>query len=448
MTETIDQLIQARFEAVANPINDCDWDDVLARARNGDSLASRRAVGRKPRWRQAPTRVALVAAAVALAALVTAVAFGLPQTFINFFSSPPAPAHVKNWFGAENVEAPRGMNPRAIPGQARKITSATFDVNHINAGHPTLHTLYVAPRKGGGFCYLWTNADGGCLTAKPPSKTRAMRAMGPLGISWFSSGYSAGYPLFVDGWVRSGAAKTVEARFADGTTATIPVTWVSAPVNAGFLIYPVPPAHQTRATALSSVVALDANGNVIGKQSFPLTKPLDQDVRQTLPDGTKVSLERRAQAARARKVISFRTTTGSRAYVWVMPRTGGGDCYFFNRGFGCLEPRFAAQTPTLNGGLLGSGKPPLLFFLQAKPEVATIELRYQNGESERLTPTDGFVLTEITPAHYKLGTRLVAAVALNRGGKAIYTQRYQPKSVGVYPCQTPTNLGHGVKACP
>lgn len=56
-------------------------------------------------------------------------------------------------------------------------------------------------------------------------------------------------------------------------------------------------------------------------------------------------------------------------------------------------------------------------------------------------------LTEITPAHYKRGTRLAAAVALNRNGKAIYTQHEQPNSVGVYPCQTPTNLGHGVKAC-
>ena len=448
MTETIDQLIQARFDRVANPFDDRDWTDVLARARNnGDPVASRHAVGRKPRLRQVPTRVALVAAAVAVAAVVTAVAFGLPRTFINFFSSPPAPAHVKNWFGAENVEAPPGMNPGAIPGQARKITSATFDVNHIHADHPTVHTLYVAPRKGGGFCYLWTNADGGCLTAKAPSRTKAMRAMGPLGINWFGNSYAAGYPLFVDGWVRNGTTKTVEARFADGTTVTIPVTWVSAPVNAGFLIYPVPPAHRTRAAALTSVVALDANGKVIGKQSFPLTKPLDQDVMQTLPDGTKVSLPRRADAAHARKVISFRTTAGSEAYVWVMPRTGGGVCYLFNRGQGCLEPRFAAQTPTLNGDLSGSTNPPLLFFVQAKPRVATVELRYQNGERQRLTPTDGFTLTEITPDHYKRGTRLVAAVALDRSGKAIYTQRYQPNSVGVYPCQTPTNLGHGVKAC-
>ena len=447
MTETIDQLIQARFDAVANPINDSDWDDVLARSRNGESLAARPSIGRAHRRRRVPTRVARVAAAIALAAVATAAAFGLPQTLIDFFSSPPAPANVKNWFGGENVEAPHGMNPRAIPGQARKIITATFDVNHINADHPTVHTLYVAPRRGGGFCYLWTNADGGCLPAKAPSNTKAMRAMGPLGISWFSGSSGAHYPLFIDGWVRSGATKTVEARFADGTSATIPVTWVSAPVSAGFLIYPVPADRQTRANALASVVALDANGNVIGKQAFPLTKPLDQAVPRTLPDGTRASLSRRAQAARSRKVISFRATDGSHVYLWVMPRTGGGDCYLFNQGGGCEIPRFVKQEPVFNGGLSGAATR-ILLFGHVKPEVATVELRYQSGESERLTPVEDFVLHEITPGHYKRGTRLVAAVALNASGNAIYTERFDPQEPGFYPCKQRINRGYGVKTCP
>lgn len=447
MTETIDQLIQRRFDAVANQIDDGDWNDVLARAQHAEPTLHGAPIRRTAYPRRMPRRIAFVTAAVAVAATATAVAFGWPRTLIDFFASPPAPAHVKNWFGALSVGAPKGMNPEAIPGQARKITTATFDVNHLHGNHPTVHTLYVAPRKGGGFCYLWSNADGGCMPAKAPTKTSAMRAMGPLGISWFSTG-GAGYPLFIDGWVRSGATKTVEARFADGTTTTIPVTWVSAPVNAGFLIYPVPAVHKTAANALSSVVALDANGKVIGTQGFRLTQPLDQDITQTLPDGTQVSLERRAQASQARKVISFRTTSGSEAYVWVMPRVGGGDCYLFNRGFGCRDPRFASSTPALNGGLGGSTNPPLLLFLEAKPKVAAIELRYQNGENERLTPVDGFMLTEIKPTHYFLGTRLATVVALDRNGKAVYTQRYQPKDSGIYPCQKPVNQGYGVKACP
>jgi hypothetical protein len=407
-----------------------DWADVERRSRRLEGV------------RRIPKRAAVATGVAAVAATVTAVAFGLPQTIIDFFASPTAPAHVKNWFGAENVAAPPGMNPRAIPGQARKIATAAFDVNHLHGDQPTAHTLYVAPRKGGGFCYVWTKAGGGCLPAKPSAESAAM---GPLDVSWFAAG--DGQPVLVDGWVRTGATKTVKARFADGTTAPVPVTWVSRPIDAGFFVYPVPLAHRTRADALASVVALDASGKVLGRQSFPLTKPLDEDVVQTLPDGTKESLPRRAQAARARKVVSFRATDGSMVYLWVMPRTGGGVCFVFDQGEGCEIPHLAKLKPVFNAGLSG-GSSRILLFGQAKPEVATVELRYENGESQQLTPSDGFVLTEITPAHYRRGTRLVSALALDASGKAIYTVRFQPQSTGLYPCKKPVAMGYGVKTCP
>jgi hypothetical protein len=438
MTETIDHLIQARFDAVANSINDSDWDDVLARSRNGESLVSLRSTGHTRRRRQVPTRVALVTAVIALLAVATAVAFGWPQTIIHFFSSPAAPAKVKNFFGAQNVSAPTGMSPQAIPSQTRKIATASFDANHFRPTHPTIHTLYVAPTKAGGFCWLWTNASGGCLPAHG-----VPRQKGPLSLTWFGNDY----PLIALGWVRTGAAKAVEARFADGTTEAIPITWISAPINAGFLTYTVPPGHRNRSDALKSVVALDGDGHVVGRQDFHLTKPLDQDVIQTLPDGTKISLPRSAQAARARKVISFRATDGSKVYLWAMPNTRGGDCYLFNQGQGCEIPRFVKQEPVFNGGLSGAATR-ILLFGHAKPQVATVELRYQNGERERLMPIEGFVLHEITPAHYKRGTRLVAAIALNASGKAIYTERFDPRGTGLYPCKKPINRGYGVKTCP
>jgi hypothetical protein len=438
MIETVDLLIQARFDAVANPVDDRDWNDVLTR------LGKARPIVCEPRpsrtyLRRMPRRVALAAVAAALTAATTAAAFGWPSTFIDFLTSPSAPANMKNWFGAESVSAPRGMSPAAIPGQARKITTERFDVNHPHVGHPAVHTLYVAPARGGGFCYLWTNSGAGCLPPKGGPK-----AMGPLGLDWFSGDYA----VLVQGWVRTGATRTVEARFADGTTATIPVTWVSAPVDAGFLIYPVPRKHQTRADALRSIVALDASGRVIGKQSFPVTKKSDEDVLQTLADGTKFMLPRSDNAARARKIISFRSTNRHRIYLWVMPHRGGGICFLYNRGSGCVLPRFDARLPILNGGISGSTEPPILLFDQAKPQVAAVVLRYQNGESERLTPVEGFVLHEINPAHYTRGTRLVAAVALDHSGHRIYTQRFRPQEWGVYPCNELVNRGYGVKMCP
>lgn len=77
-----------------------------------------------------------------------------------------------------------------------------------------------------------------------------------------------------------------------------------------------------------------------------------------------------------------------------------------------------------------------------------IELRYQNGDTERLTPVEGFVLHEVTPTHYRPGTRLVAAVGLDQSGKEIFTQSFQPQQAGVYPCDNPIDRGYGVKTCP
>jgi hypothetical protein len=445
MTETADLLIQARFDQVANSVDERDWNDVLARLGNAGPIALDFASGRDPRLLRVPRRVAIAVALAAMTAAVTAAAFGWPNTVIDFLTSPPAPKTVKNFMGGFNVGAPPGMNPEAIPGQTRKIMTARFDESGNHPGHPRVHTLYVAPRKGGGFCELWTNADGGCAPAKSPRTTAESRAAGPLGVTW--SGANSGYPLVVDGFVRAGGTKTVEARFADRTKVRLPITWVSAPINAGFFVFSVPAAHRNRSAGLRSIVALDANGTVIGWQSFPLTKPIDEDVPQTLPDGTKVSLPRSAVAAKARKIISFRATDGSKVYLWVMRHIGGGDCFVASQTSGCRIPRYDKGAPAFGGGLLG-GSSRILFFGQTKPQVAFVELRYQNGESERLRPVDGFVLHEITPAHYKRGTRLVQAVAFDRSGKTILTQRFRPQEPAVYPCKKPVNRGYGMKMCP
>jgi len=196
-----------------------------------------------------------------------------------------------------------------------------------------------------------------------------------------------------------------------------------------------------------------------------------QSVVRTLPDGTKAAFPRGAEVAKARRIISFRTTDPfvapsqnarhSRVYLWLVPLTGGGHCFVTNGAEGmlvppgvCLIPRVVEKYSSPNeslpnqalsesnsvfeGGLSVGGTRMLLFAL-AKPAVARVELLYQNGERERLKPIDGVVLHELKPAHWKPGTRLVAAVAHNRSGKAISTEQFQAQSPGVYPCKEPTN---------
>jgi hypothetical protein len=69
MTETIDRLIQARFDAAANPLDDADWTDVLARARGATHF---HAFTHLRTWRRRTTvavGVAVLAAAGAASAL-------------------------------------------------------------------------------------------------------------------------------------------------------------------------------------------------------------------------------------------------------------------------------------------------------------------------------------------------------------------------------------------
>jgi len=400
---------------------------------------------RRSFWRRVSARVALVAAVVALAAVVTAVAFGWSQRVVDFFSSAPAPARVVHAFATFEGGEPSGVAvPQVEAGEARKIVTVRFNGR--------LNTLYVAPMKGGGFCYAWSGrGSGGCVAAW----VRPGHGAGPLGVDWSVRGV-------VTGWVRLGATRTLEARFADGTTATIPVIWVSAPINAGFVAYPVPRSHRDRAHALTSVVALDADGRVIGRVSAPPASPSKPPpwAPHRLPDGTRALFPPDAEVAKARKIISFRPADGSKLYLWLVPLTRGGHCFVSNGAHGlgqppsiCALPRFLSpseqtlsspgpSTPDsssvfLGGFALGN---PVVFFGVAKPAVATVELRYQNGDRERLTPIDGFVLHELGPAHWKRGTRLVAAVALNRNGETISTERFlNPQQPGIYPCNKPIN---------
>jgi hypothetical protein len=247
----------------------------------------------------------------------------------------------------------------------------------------------------------------------------------------------------VFGHVNAKPGSTLRLEFSDGSSTDIALTWVGPPISAGF--FEQAGVAGERMTAL---LLRGPSGAVIAKET-ELFKGLD-DVTpcpEALPDGTQVSLPQGAEAAKARKLISFRATDGSPVYLWVMPRTGGGDCFVFNQGGGCRIPGSERHEPAFGGGLAG-GASRILFFGQAKPEITTVELRFQNGERERLQPIDGFVLREITPVHYKRGTRLIAALALDRSGKVILTQRFQPQQAGVYPCKKPVNKGHGAHICP
>ena len=105
MTDTVDLMIQARFDAVANSTDDRDWNDVLARAGlDADSIHDRRSMRRITFLRRVPIRVVLVAAVVVLAAVLTQSRWlaadssstsstlrRLPQLSYNYFAATTTP---------------------------------------------------------------------------------------------------------------------------------------------------------------------------------------------------------------------------------------------------------------------------------------------------------------------------------------------------------------------
>jgi hypothetical protein len=440
-----ERLIEARFDALANTTNDSDWNDVLRSLglELPDPGAAASRMPRVRRFRAGHLRYGMGAAVVLAAVVGTAVAFGWPQGLINFVTAPSAPKRVQSSFGRQNVNAPLGMSPQAIPSQTRRIMSARFDATGIHKGPGGWHVLYVAPTRDGGFCFQWTGFLGSCFNPTPRPRNPRARAAGPLGISWMGDTY----PKVIAGYVRAGKTTTLEARFGNGGHSVIPVTWVSAPIKAGFFIFVAPAAHQSSASGVTSLDSRDRNGKLTGRAMFPMPSPLNQMVPGHLPDGTRVDVSVRAELSSARKLISFRATNGSEVWLWVMSARGRGTCYVTNQGDGCSSPATLARGPAFAGGL-SIGARRVLFFAQAKPEVATIELLYQGGTHERLTPIDGYVLHEITPHHYQPGKRLKAAIAFNSAGHVVYRQVFQPQMHAVYPCSKPVARGYGVKSCP
>ena len=91
---------------------------------------------------------------------------------------------------------------------------------------------------------------------------------------------------------------------------------------------------------------------------------------------------------------------------------------------------------------------PMLLFGRVTPAVATVELRYEDGSSERIRPVDGFVLAEVRPAHYPRGHRLALVVASDQDGQELQRETLDTTSTGTYPCEKPVDIGKGVMSCP
>jgi hypothetical protein len=326
-----DPLLDALDGLVPAPSATGDWDDVLARS------SLRRTHGR---------RLLVVGVAAALVVVVAAPALAyllgwIGRRDVAFSHAKPAPNIVKKRFYDLGLGAPPRFAFHVQAGRAREV--GTFTIH----GHP--RKLWVAPTRGGGFCFFLEQSFGGCQRAQD-------RRRFPLSVSWMGATPRTDAPGSVGGTISSARAARLELVYEDGSRVDIPFVFVSKPIGAGFFSYDVKRAHWTRGHRARALLALDARGHELARQAFPYVRrrrvvhvplPLRPRTPRTLPT-TTVPPTPPLQRASARGVSVVAGANGSAIF-----RTGDIDlelrpllarsvdfvCFRIVRVFGILEDR-------------------------------------------------------------------------------------------------------------
>jgi hypothetical protein len=404
MIEQTDILAE-RFSAVEHPAENPNWLEVRRRAGSP----------RRRGWLLVP-----LAAAIAVVAIGSAL--GLRQ-IVDFLSAEPAPERVVVQFGQVSVRSGIDIGPGIDASEARKITEATFRGKR--------HALFVAPTEDGGFCWMWEKLNGSC------GRTAVMHATSqPLSAGWLDS--TSGGPARVTGHVLDPAVARLEVRYEDGRRDQVRVVWVSPPIDAGFFLFETPPEHLRVGHRAKALVALDDDDKEVARQPFRFADPR----WDSGPDG----LPKLADRTRKRTLFDFRDHDGRRWTLVTAPAPGERLCWAYNGGGGCISPKF----PPIVGGMGVQPGESVNVCCAVGPDVATVELRYEDGARTPLKPVDGFLLYVIPPAHYAVGHRLESLAWLDAAGRETASRSFDTKRPGIYPCEEAAKkeLGYGVRICP
>jgi hypothetical protein len=404
MTDGSDQLLAARFAAISSPLDDSDWLDVRRRA----------GLRRGREWLALP-----VAAAVAV--IVVGSALALYRDTIDFWSAPPAPERIIVDFEEMRARADVGLGfgPNVIPGEARRV--AFFELEGEQ------RPLFVVPTEDGGFCSR-LHFHGSCGRILP---TQPAFASGGLQSEHGRLDWISGH--FLDADIRR-----IEVEYADGATVPVPFVWITAPIDAGFFAFDVPPDRETRDRGAAFVRAFDEDGDEIARSELPYDDPR----WQTEPDG----LPRIADRSQKRTLFDLRDHKGNPWTLVVAPAPEEKLCWAYNFGSGCFSPRFPRTNDQL--GLKGGGV--ISVCCAVGDGVATVMLNFQDGTRMELEPIDGFLLGLVPSEHYAPGRRLERIVMLDADGREVASRAIDPTRRAVYPCakEDELDLGHGITTCP
>jgi hypothetical protein len=405
MTEASDRLLAERFAALASPLDDSDWLDVRRRARARRSRA----------WLAMP--LAAVVAAIAVGS-----ALALYRDSIDFWSAPPAPERIVVEYEELRARGKAGLlgfGANVMPGEARRVAFFELDGEE--------RPLFVVPTEDGGFCSR-LHFIGTCTRTGPREPTLGAGGLQSKhgGLDWISG-------RFLDERIRR-----LELRYLDGTAVPIPFVWVTEPIDAGFYAHDVPDEHEHPDRRPAVIVAFDEDGAELARSELPFDDPR----WQTLPDG----LPKVADRTQKRTLFDLRDHKGNPWTLVVAPAPEGKLCYAYNFGSGCFSPRF----PRSNDQLTLKGGGVVSVCCAVGDDVATVELRYQDGTRTEHKPVEGFLLDVVPPEQYPLGHRLREIVMRDAEGRVVATRDVDPERRAVYPCskEEELDLGHGVRLCP
>jgi hypothetical protein len=248
MSDGFEAMLEERFTAFADQDWRQDWPDVLARA-----------AGREPR----SPRLVAAAAFVAVVALVAAPAFALRGHLVHLFSTgDQAPVPVARSFVLLERGAPFPWRFAAV---ARKVADVATPDGHV--------VVWAAPVHAGGFCIAVGMGDhsGAATTCNGDRSER----LGPWPFSWSKPARElVGGPFVLVGYALDRRAASVRIGLDDGDHVDAPLTWVAAPIDAGFFVLRTDRSHWQDGKERFDVVARDQYGKELDHAAIEVGLPL------------------------------------------------------------------------------------------------------------------------------------------------------------------------------
>jgi hypothetical protein len=142
------------------------------------------------------------------------------RTTVDFAHAPLGP---RSAFRAITKTLRPGAAPIVLTARARQVAIVHWNGKRV---------LLVAPIRGGGFCASLSGPYGG-------SSCVQHRGTVDPGLTGDASG-----PIALNGIVTNPRTARIALRYEDGSKATVPFIWVSAPIRAGFFVLPLSHAHR------------------------------------------------------------------------------------------------------------------------------------------------------------------------------------------------------------